>query len=112
LQLLESGSEKIRQTVIIASKVIRWLYVVMIILIWRLIGCSYWKFRQIFRGNKYQRRQAVIVSLPTWIGFTKSQRIWTWHMTLYPYSHYIILRKIENCLLEFYFQHYAICISL
>jgi hypothetical protein len=47
------------------------------ILIWRLIGCSYWKLRQIFRRNKYQRRQAVIVSLPTWIGFTKSQRIWT-----------------------------------
>jgi hypothetical protein len=37
----------------------------------------YWELRQIFRGNKYQRRQAVIVSLPTWIGFTKSQRIWT-----------------------------------
>jgi hypothetical protein len=48
------------------------------ILIWRLIGCSYWKLRQIFRRNKYQRRQAVIIiSLPTWIGFTKSQRIWT-----------------------------------
>jgi hypothetical protein len=30
LQLLESRSEKICQTVIIASKVIRWLYVVMI----------------------------------------------------------------------------------
>jgi hypothetical protein len=52
------------------------------ILILRLIGCSYWKLRQIFRENKYQRRQAVIVSLPTWIGYSKSQRIWTFTNTI------------------------------
>jgi hypothetical protein len=49
LQLLESGSEKIRQTVVRESGVNRWLYVLLIYSDRRLGGGSYWKLRQIFR---------------------------------------------------------------
>jgi hypothetical protein len=49
LQLLESGSEKIRQTVVRESELNHWLYVVLIHSDRRLSGRSYWKLRQIFR---------------------------------------------------------------
>jgi hypothetical protein len=51
LQLLESGSEKIRQTVVRESEVNRWLYVVLIYSERRLHERSDWLICQIFIGK-------------------------------------------------------------
>jgi hypothetical protein len=60
--LLESGSEKIRRTVVRESEVNHWLYVVLIYSERRLYERSNWLIRQIFRRKINIREDKMLLN--------------------------------------------------
>jgi hypothetical protein len=48
------------------------------------------------RWNKYLKKKAVIVSLPTWFGYPKNQHIWTL-MGRLPLHNFYLWRRVQYC---------------